>query len=469
MPSPPRGKSTSTIRSLIKSLQATDEVIWVVDSALRIVWLSDACLNWLGGEALRSSDQLVGRSCAVSNLSDDPFDQMATTLAPPVALEVAGLQCLQCAPPGVPPRLIRYLRIGSGASAVVVASSGAAISTAVSAEANDANVWQTRLLQWRKRDATWGGIAAAGGSKSAKRLRGQIQLAASTSQDFAIVGPKGSGGEAIARRIHALCPLAPRTSTQGKGSSAPSHPIVPIDGPLMDAELLEDSLSPANALLTSDRKNVDATRVTVVVRDLDDTPLEVQHRIERFVSEHPESVRLIGLLTSTPEVALANERLIDPFAARFSILSLRIDGLASRVEDIPLIASALVDARHSAGMGVAERVSRAALDRLMLYPWPNNFDELDAAIRHAMSACHGPSIGAEHLPLAVRSYQASEPANRRDSLPADLDQAMERYELQMIQMAIEACGGNRSEAARRLKISRPRLLRRLGEPETGAS
>ena len=145
---------------------------------------------------------------------------------------------------------------------------------------------------------------------------------------------------------------------------------------------------------------------------------------------------------------------------------IRVESLASRTEDIPLIASALVDTRHVSNVGPAERLNRAALDRLTLYPWPTNFEELDAAIRHAMSTCAGPAIGPEHLPLAIRSYRPHEPVPAKESLDQNLDQAMERFELRMIKSAIEAAGGNRSEAARRLGISRARLLRRLDEPES---
>ena len=47
--------------------------------------------------------------------------------------------------------------------------------------------------------------------------------------------------------------------------------------------------------------------------------------------------------------------------------------------------------------------------------------------------------------------------------PVSLDDAVERYELRLIHEALEAAGGNRAEAARRLGISRARLLRKIDE------
>ena len=123
----------------------------------------------------------------------------------------------------------------------------------------------------------------------------------------------------------------------------------------------------------------------------------------------------------------------------------------------------MLDARHAAGEGTAERLTRAALDALVIYPWPNNFVELDQAIRHAVRRATGQSIGIEHLPLAIRSYRPGENPALAKSTAVSLDEAVERYELRLIHEALEAAGGNRAEASRRLGISRARLLRKIDD------
>jgi len=395
---------------------------------------------------------------------DDPLDFVAANLAPPLGLNEAGLLCNICEPSNAATRSIRFLRIGTNDLAIIMASSGDPIAMKIDADSADVARLQARIHQWRKRDSVWGGIVAAGSSKASKRLRAQIQLATSTRQDLSLVGPAGCGSEVIARRIHAGFKA---------GSNSPraiSEPVIAIDGPLMDAELLEASLSPAASHLGGDSERDEPSTVTLVLRGLDETPLDVQQRIEQFISEHGASVRLMGLLRKSVDEASHEGTLIASLAMRLDVLSIRIDAFASRVEDVPLIASAIIDSRHAAGQGSAERLNRAALDRLVLYPWPGNFDELDAAMRHALSVCHGSAIGPEHLPLAIRSYQPGEPKRQDELLVSDLDKAMEQYELKLIQSAVAASGGNRSEAARKLSISRARLLRRLGDSETsGAS
>jgi len=447
----PNRKSKPVARSLSRLIDATGEVVWLLDAAHRIVWMSDACETWLGV----SDASLVGIIAAASHATDDKRTAIAASLAPPFGLREIGCIDVDISPPQSPARHVRFVQVGLESSAVIIATCGPVLPCRPP-EAEDLVALQTSLHRWRKRDSTWGGIAAAGSSRDAKRLRRQIQLASITRQSFSIVGPPGCGAEWIVRRIHVL------ETNRGQPSVRGNVPLIAIDGPLMDAELLEASLSPVAALLGGD---TETPRVTIVVRGLDDTPLDVQHQIEQFVAERNDSVRLVGLLNQSPEDAISAAKLSTPLASRIDALVLTITPLASRVEDIALIASAIVDSRHAGGHGPAERLNRAALDQLMLYPWPQNFDELDSSMRHAMSSCRGSAIGPEHLPLAIRSYRPGEPTGEQELVVSDLDAAMRRYELKMIESAVRAADGNRSDAARRLGISRARLLRRLDDAD----
>jgi DNA-binding NtrC family response regulator len=462
MSSSPRGKLPPTARGLARLLDSRSEAIWILDSSNRIAWMNQACGEWVGAEPI----QMLGRVAAMASTSSDPLDGVAACLSAPLGLDSAGLICAICEPSGGAARHVRYLHVGEPGeptSAIVIASTGTAVATLQNAELRELSQIREQLQSWRKKDFAWGGIASAGSSRASKRLRAQIKLAVGTREDISIVGPAGCGGEAIARCIHA------QHSGSATTARFANEPFIAIEGPLMDAELLDASLSPAASHLGGDRVDDQQRLVSILVRGLDETPLDVQQRIEQFVVEHPGAIRLIGLLSKPVKEAAAEETLIAALAARLEVLTIQIESLAARTEDIPLIASAMVDTRHAANAGPAERLNRAALDRLTLYLWPSNFDELDAAIRHAMSTCTGPAIGPEHLPLAIRSYRPNEPVRANEVLDKGLDEAMERFELRMINAAIDAADGNRSEAARRLGISRARLLRRLGEADKSGS
>jgi DNA-binding NtrC family response regulator len=174
-----------------------------------------------------------------------------------------------------------------------------------------------------------------------------------------------------------------------------------------------------------------------------------------------------------PELDVFPEALLpvgitSPLADHLCGLTLRLHPLADRVVDLPMIATAMLDRRRAGGDGLADRFARAALDAMVIYPWPDNFRELDQTIRHAMRSCPGQVIGLEHLPLAIRSYRPNESVPKQQQ-SIDLDQVVAQFESDLIREALESSEGNRAEAARKLNISRARLLRKLESIGDGGS
>jgi DNA-binding NtrC family response regulator len=111
-------------------------------------------------------------------------------------------------------------------------------------------------------------------------------------------------------------------------------------------------------------------------------------------------------------------------------------------------------------------VSDEALDCLRRYSWPGNVRELRNVIERAVVLCTGNAILPEHLPGPVRSTpRATESAL---SLEAGAPEGALRNELRDVErarivQALEECGGNQTEAAKRLGISRRTLLTRLDQ------
>jgi DNA-binding NtrC family response regulator len=295
-----------------------------------------------------------------------------------------------------------------------------------------------------------------------------LQVAASVRTDFACLGPAGSGSESIATRIHQL--------------SCPGEPIITIDGPLMDAELLDASLSSIMRPLSDSP----AAQATALLRGLDETPSDAQQRLAEILATFGGRLRLIGLCGSkageSPQEQSAADTVPSPIqeatidvgvdtrlSETLSALIITIDPLASRVSDLPAMATALLDRMRAAGHTAAERFNRAALDAIVIYPWPNNFEELREAVRHAARRAEGPAIGIEHLPLAIRSFRSGEQPRPPKPSAVSLDQAVARFERQLIEQAIAASDGNRAAAARQLGISRARLLRKIAESEANRS
>lgn len=450
------GKSSRrSFRLLGRTLAAARLPMWVLDQRQELVFVSEEAADWFGVAAA----DLMGQPCRAGLADRGPRARLLAALALPLGLLPGGGRMVTVEIPGRPPRQVLYLACGESQRPcyLAVADIRAPDSPAAdAAELTEAIELRQRLSALRHWASDAAHRVALGRSAAAQRLRGQITVAAATDQHLALRGPRGSGAERLARLVH---------ESAGRRVDR-ADPLVVVDTPLMDDELLAATLSPAAAHLEA----AESRRVTLVLRCVDESPLDIQQQIVRFVQrvagrvggEAAGPVRLIGLMESADQQADGGN-LAPALAALLSVLQVDIPPLSKRPEDIPLIASAMLDARHAAGQAVAQRIGRAALDLLIVYPWPDNFEELEAAIRHAASVCQQQVVGAEHLPLAVRGFRP--PAARIRPLDGQtLDEALRRFERRQIEQALEVAGGNRAEAARLLGISRARLIRRLDEP-----
>ncbi len=452
------------IRNLMRLIDSSDAPMWAIGPSGKLVYLSAGVAAWLGVDV----DQLLDRrAVAGSPITNDPLDLIAATLSPPPGLTQRGTATLRVQPSSmasrrVSPLDVRFVRVGRGESAVTLAIGGQFDDRAVDEEISDAALVREQLDLWRKRHTAIATTATLGQSSSAKRMRSRIEVACGVRTHFGIFGPAGCGAESIAMKIHQ--------------HSAPREPIATVDGPLMDPELLDASINPIIAVLADSSES----KASVLVRELDEMPIEAQRHLSGLLTSFGNRLRLIGLCS--PKPALFSEPLgVDPENVTLSYeqkvpkhldqaivdcvaaLTVTIEPLATRCDDIPLLATALVDSRFAAKEGVGERLSRATLDAIVLYPWPNNFEELDSAMRHAVRSATRETIAPENLPLAVRSYRTSDGSKARKLQPISLDSMIASYELKLIKAALEACDGNRAAAARSLGITRSRLIRRVDE------
>lgn len=448
---------------MTRLIDASGVPVWAISSSGKLVYLSSGTAQWLGVEV----DQLVDRrSIAGAPVSDDPLDQVAAALSPPPGLAERGTASLRVHPPGVGPSpvhaiQVRFVRVGNG-DGLTIAIGGEFNDRSLEDDLHDAVAIRQRLDAWRRHHTQLATIATAGVSPVARRMRLRLQVAASTRTHVGFFGPPGSGAESIATRVHQ--------------QSAPGESMVTVDGPLMDTELLDATMIP----LVNQLADSSSAKATALVRGLDEMPLEAQQRLAAMLNTYASRLRLLAICgprpsvlseplepTELPSAELGehprrgiHDRLID----HLSGLTVTIEPLCRRVEDIPLMAAAAVDARHAAGEGNAERLSRNALDALVAYPWPGNFEELDGAMRQAMRTAPRQAIGVEHLPLAIRSFRAAD--GIQQTAIKSLDAALRQYETRLIEQAIEATDGNRAEAARRLGISRARLIRRIDQADS---
>ncbi len=445
------------LRNVGKRFDDAGLALWIIDAGDRLIYLNASVAQWLQVDAA----DLLGQVCHVAVDRETAAGRALAALAVPLDLPLGGSLVRDVSPAGQPSQTVRFSACGEPTSRLVIAISGALPEPLQPLASTIAARLRERLEPWRRQHQIAGLALTAGTSPHVVRLRAQIQLAAASRLPFAISGPQGCGGEPVARLIDQMTHAT---------ASLPRHVLV-IDTPLMDTDLLEATLAPAaNAL-----QPPDGGEVTLVLRDVDEAPAEIQDQLIDFASQQRQGmvgshspVRLVGLLNGPMSQATQQGKLTPRMALHLSVLELTLPPLVDRLEDVALIATAALQQRYvqglASGNSLAQSFSQPALDRMLLYPWPENWDELSAAVRHAASVCRTSTIQANDLPLAIRSFRAPTAAKPAPIVETTLDDAVREYERQKIEQALAAADGNYAEAARILGISRTRLLRKCDAP-----
>ena len=138
---------------------------------------------------------------------------------------------------------------------------------------------------------------------------------------------------------------------------------------------------------------------------------------------------------------------------RLNVVTLRIPPLRERPEDVPVLARHFLD-RFAERFGVGPlRVPEPLFDRLAAHAWPGNVRELENAIEGLVAL--SPPEGLDLALLPGGGAAAAEGA------PLPLKERVQAYERGLVVEALRAARGNRSEAARRLGISRVTLHDKL--------
>lgn len=308
------------------------------------------------------------------------------------------------------------------------------------------------LARYRSHQQRRANLIMAGVSTPSRRLRARIELACRIRCHISLTGPAGCGAAEIASLIH--------------HASAPGEPIVCLDASLMDAELLEVYAAPAIAEL---REHTD-TVATLCLDRLDEIPADAQSRLIEWLETWPQRLRLLGIVHAEADVDRGTLPLAPALIDAMAVYPIHFPPLSSRREDLELMATGSVR---------SARFSREAMELIRLYPWPGEWEEFSSALQFAAEVVTGDRIGREHLPLAVRSYRTSQQHSSmitndvgeitiaprqpaaQDFQIDSLDDALSQYESKLIDQAMAAAQGNKAEAARRLGISRTRLLRKL--------
>jgi DNA-binding NtrC family response regulator len=167
------------------------------------------------------------------------------------------------------------------------------------------------------------------------------------------------------------------------------------------------------------------------------------------------NVRVVAATNRDLRAAIARGTFREDLYYRLSVFEIRLPPLRERAADVlPLSAAFLEEIARSLGRPPAG-ISRDALDTLVAYSWPGNVRELRNALERAAILCEGGLITRAHLTPAPQS--SDRPA--APVLPDTTD--LRVIERSTIQRALDDARYNKSQAAKRLGLSRKQLYIRM--------
>jgi DNA-binding NtrC family response regulator len=280
-----------------------------------------------------------------------------------------------------------------------------------------------------------------------------------------ITGETGTGKDLIAQALHKLSPVS-----TGRFVVLNCSAVVET---LFESELfghVRGSFTGA----TGDKPGLveHAHGGTLFLDEVGDMPLATQAKLLRVLQN--QEVQRVGALTSRKvdvrvvaatnrdlRIAIAEKRFREDLYYRLSMVEIAVPRLTDRKEDLPLLQRHFI-ARFAAQYGKEIRgLTHRAQIVLSMHHWPGNVRELENVIGHACMMAVGDMIDLQDLPSYLRSPGRS--AETGPALPAHESEVgtLEEQERLLILQALEAAGGNQSQAARLLRIGRDALRYKL--------
>ncbi|MBI5250925.1 MAG: sigma-54-dependent Fis family transcriptional regulator [Desulfomonile tiedjei] len=323
--------------------------------------------------------------------------------------------------------------------------------------------------------------AILGRSRAMQEVFKAIGRVASTDATVLIRGESGTGKELVARAIY-------------QHSIRSDKPFLIINCVAIPETLLESELfgyekgAFTGAITRRVGKIEQANGGTVFLDEIGDMPFSIQAKILRLLQEKsierlggrfpiPVDVRVLAATNRDLEAALAEGRFREDLYYRLKVVTLRLPPLRERAADILMLADYFLK-KHAKEMNVnSPGLTDEAKAVLNNYSWPGNVRELGNTIQKAIIFSRGAPINAEEISQAIRGESAAREtvSDRDDDTIRDwvrgalasgsgdkmFTDVIDRFAGLLITEALNLTGGNRSQAAKLLGLSRPTLLAKI--------
>ena len=309
-----------------------------------------------------------------------------------------------------------------------------------------------------------------GKSQPMQRVFDLLSKVASTRTSVLLVGESGTGKELAARALHELSPRTDRPFVAVNCGAIPET--------LLESELfghVKGSFTGAGA----DKQGLfdAADNGTLLLDEVADLPVAMQVKLLRVlqerkvkpvggVVEREVDVRIVAATNRDLEAEVEKGTFRQDLYYRLNVIQVRLPPLRERREDLPLLVDHFVrkfSAEHGRPVTGA---TPDVMSAMMAYHFPGNVRELENMIERAVTLTSSDQLGIDAFPNLAGLHGSAPGANAIDHVPddgLDLERHLEDYERTILIKALEKTGGNRTEAARLLRVSFRSMRYRLSK------
>lgn len=292
------------------------------------------------------------------------------------------------------------------------------------------------------------------------------RVATSPKTTISLTGESGTGKEVLARAVHFSSGCLPNSFVAVNCAAIPES--------LLESELFGHVRGAfTGAERDREGKFSQARGGTVLLDEIGDMPLPLQAKLLRVLEER--TYEKVGSNTPLPadfRVIVATYRNLaelvrkgafrEDLFHRINVVPIAIPALRERKEDIPLLVDFFLDVFRQHQGKPLPGVSKKAMDLLISYDWPGNVRELRNTLEYAAIMVSDELIRPGHLRLpGAETSAAVSPGTMIDfniSMPTE-ELSLDNLTAKILDMALQRCGGNKSQAAALLKVNRKMFYR----------
>jgi two-component system response regulator HydG len=302
-----------------------------------------------------------------------------------------------------------------------------------------------------------------GKSRRMKELFENLSLVAPSDATILIYGESGTGKELVANAIHQNSPRAQKPFIKVSCAALPET--------LLESELFGHERGAFTGALARKAGRFQlADGGTLFLDEVNVMSSTTQVKLLRVLQEREfeplgstktihVDIRLITATNKDLEVEVKEGRFREDLFYRLNVVPIHLPPLRDRKEDIPLLADHFFKLFQEKNKKSIKGFLPKTIDTLMRYDWPGNIRELENVMERAILLCRGEYLSPQDLPPPFQGEQIGE--QPIVSIPPGM--TLEALEKEAIIQTLEETGGNRTQTAQILGISRKTLQNKLKE------